>query len=193
MKINSAMAVRLEIGPNREWQFVVRDDVGQPEDQELGSGSRFFRWLGRRYSSIRQSMASTKKSWLKAVDGAIGRLESQIEPMETLLMQSRKADSIALAHPPEINSSLVARRFRRRVRRSLRKCSRGILINVLLLPVTAAMTPLPGPNVFFGWNAFRLISHYLAREGGKRILRGECPIEASPMSTPSETVSPFSA
>jgi hypothetical protein len=54
---------------------------------------------------------------------------------------------------------------------------RWLLVNIMLLPVSSIMMLLPGPNVFFGWNAFRLISHHLAREGGKRVLNGQCNLE----------------
>ncbi len=179
MKPNNRLSIRLEVGPDRQWRFVVREEALTPQEEE-GARSRFLRWLAHRYRSIRRDMSSTNRGWLKALDATLGRLESRIDPIETLLMQSRKAGSIFLSHPQGIRSPLVERRFRRAVRRGLRRSSRGILLNLLLLPFTAAMTLLPGPNVFFGWNAYRLISHYLAREGGRRIVGGDCVIGAAP-------------
>lgn len=149
----------------------------------MGPANRFIRWLTERYRLIRVGMAKTEIRWLRGMDAVLAKLESQIDPMETLLRQSRKVSSIAISHPPELSSSLVERRFKRFVRRRVAKCLRGVWLSLLLLPLTALMTLFPGPNVFFGWNAFRLVSNYLAREAGKRILRGECTIELNPQAT----------
>lgn len=180
MSGTSRLVVRVENVSNREWRFVARDDTRVGGDEETSSASRFLRWVSRRYQSVRQSLARTNRKWLKALDAGLGRLESQIDPMESLLKQARQVDAITLHHSAQIPSPLVERRFRRAVRRTLRTCSRGILFNMLLLPVTGLMTFVPGPNVFFGWNAFRLISHYLAREGGRRIMKGKCVVLAVP-------------
>lgn len=47
--------------------------------------------------------------------------------------------------------------------------TRWLYINTALLPVTAAAAVLPGPNVFFAWNAFRLFGHYQARRGAEEM------------------------
>jgi hypothetical protein len=43
--------------------------------------------------------------------------------------------------------------------------TRWTYINLALLPLTACAFILPGPNVFFAWNAFRLYGHDQARRG----------------------------
>lgn len=40
-------------------------------------------------------------------------------------------------------------------------------INVALIPITAAMGVLPGPNLFLVYNAFRLYSRWRALKGGQ--------------------------
>ncbi|MCS6911971.1 MAG: hypothetical protein RMK29_01280 [Myxococcales bacterium] len=48
---------------------------------------------------------------------------------------------------------------------------RGLLLNLLLLPLSALLTVVPGPNVVFFWNAYRLVGHALALRGIRRTLR----------------------
>ncbi|MBI4468294.1 MAG: hypothetical protein HY650_03120 [Acidobacteria bacterium] len=180
MKAVLRQRIRLDIDPDRRWQFVALKEPSAPGEEAGETGNRFLRWLVNRYTKIRQGMASTDQRWLKGVDAALARLESRVEPMETLLMQSRKAAVVSIHHPAGITPSLVERRFRRLIRRGVRKSKRGILINLAVLPFCLVMSLFPGPNIFLGWSAYRLFSHYLAREGGKRILSGQCPIETVP-------------
>lgn len=42
---------------------------------------------------------------------------------------------------------------------------RWLILNVMCLPLSAAMAVLPGPNVFVVWNGFRVYSHMQARKG----------------------------
>ncbi len=49
--------------------------------------------------------------------------------------------------------------------------SQRVLLFALLVPVTAAATILPGPNIFLAFVAYRLLGHYQAREGANELAK----------------------
>ncbi len=185
------MNIRLCIDPQNQWNFQAEpeggaegylthpEDRGRPPDSDafaipgilLG---RLWRWISTEYQRVRRVIeTSDRMAWARHL---LERLEARRDPSELLLRQMRTAPEIVLLHPGSLSASLVRRRFLRFLRRRARAHARGIVLNAVLLPVTAAMAILPGPNVFFAWNAYRLIAHVLARQGARRVLRGECPL-----------------
>ncbi len=186
------MKVRLHVSPTNEWAF--RADPEPPErpeslfDPEGGRGlpgvlgrilGRFGRRLGAEYHHMRRAIEETER--LRWIRNLIRWLEARSDPSEPLLRGLRGASEVDLYYPASLSAALVRRRFLRFLRRRYRAHTRGIVINLVLLPVTAALAILPGPNVFFGWNAYRLIAHYLARQGARRVMRGECPMRLHPV------------
>jgi hypothetical protein len=182
------MNIRLSIDSRNRWSFHAEpeeDRGGLSEDREgipIGDAplisrsvlGRLWRWLSAEYQRVRRVIETSERlAWGRRL---LERLEARRDPSEPLLRQMRTAPEIVLLHPEGLSASLVRRRFLRFLRRRARAHTRGIALNVVLLPVTAAMAILPGPNVFFAWNAYRLITHILARQGARRVLRGECPL-----------------
>ena len=67
---------------------------------------------------------------------------------------------------------------------------RLLACSVLCLPITAAMTIVPGPNVFFAYNAYRTYRHFLAWRGCIWIAAVEaCSTANSKVSSPSSSTS----
>jgi len=164
----------------RCWFRLAAHPLDQPPDPNIESKHWFLRKLEGAYQTTLRAIESAESGlmlWLKKL---IQYLESKIGLEEAVMKQLRKADVVEVVHPPQYQEKWVRRHFRRFTRRQLHYHQRWLVINFLLLPLTGAMMVLPGPNVFFGWNAFRLISHYLAREGGKRVQRGLCQIRFVP-------------
>lgn len=103
-------------------------------------------------------------------------LERFVHPDEALLRAIGVAESIEIVYPEGVSARFVERRWRRMLRGRRLKHSRGIVLNLCLLPVTAAATVIPGPNVFVAWNGFRLYSHVMARRGADRVLDRKLPL-----------------
>jgi hypothetical protein len=143
---------------------------------------RFLRKLESIYESSMQALDNADRGVLLHIKKLIRYLESHIGAEEPLMKQLRKADVVEIVYPPQSQEKWIRRMFRRFIRKQLRYHERWLVINFLVLPLTGVMMVIPGPNVFFGWNAFRLISHYLAREGGKRVQSGQCEIQLEPQS-----------
>lgn len=150
---------------------------------DLEPRHRFLRRLKSAYEATRGAIDRAHGGLLLPVQRLIRYLESKIDPHETLLIEVRKAQAVEIVYPPPLGEKRVRRFFRRFINCQVRYHGRWMIINFLLLPLTGALTVLPGPNVFFGWNAFRLVCHYLAYDGGRRVQRGQCQVRFVPDQT----------
>lgn len=177
--------VLVEIQNNRPCRFylppVAQDQV---RASDIESRHWFLRKLEAAYESTRRAIDSAENGLLRWLRKHIEYLESQVDPAESLMRQLRGADIVELVHPSQFEHKKVRRFFRQFVRRRLLYHRQWLLINILALPLTGLMMFIPGPNIFFGWNAFRLVCHYLARDGGKRFVRGHCEIQFVPQKSP---------
>jgi hypothetical protein len=173
------MRIWLRLDSRQRWSFQA-----EPEGEEemrspahvLSQGliGRLWQRLLAEYHHARRAIETTERmAWIRVL---LRKLEARVDPSESLLRRMRTAAEIVLLHPDSLSAPLVRRRFFRFLRRRARAHARGVVLNALLLPVTAAMAILPGPNVFFAWNAYRLIAHLLAWRGARRVLRQECPV-----------------
>jgi hypothetical protein len=177
------MKIFVEVKDKRHWRFYMELD---PADQALTPNIEPKHWFLRKleevYETTRRAIEHADNRIVLRLRQVIRYLESRIDPNESLMKRLRKAEVVEIIYPAPFKESLVRRRFLRFIRRQSRHHQRWMIINFLLLPVTGAMMLLPGPNVFFGWNAFRLISHYLAREGGQRVKAERCQLRFVPKS-----------
>jgi len=175
------MRIYLTITEKHRWLFFA-DNSPLVQFPRAGVESRnwFLTKLVAISLNIRRAIEEAQSPLMVKVRQGLKYLESRIDSAERMMMQMRKRKLIEIVYPASLKDQLVRRRFIRFVRRRTRHHTRWLAINVLLLPLTAIMTPIPGPNIFFGWNAFRVISHYLAREGGKSVLRGNCQLVLIP-------------
>lgn len=82
--------------------------------------------------------------------------------------------TVCVVSPTNPATPLDLRRGQRYLRRALLRCKRRHLLwaiaNLLLLPLSALLTVLPGPNVFFFYNAYRLLVHLLCLRAAKSLL-----------------------
>ncbi len=169
--------VRTEKG---RWTFAAESPLPTASDVEAGSG--LWIWLARISREVRASLDHRAGPVGRILRRILARLQAHISPEETMLKQMRKETAVDVIYSETLKEDVVRRRFLRFLRRRVRSHTRWLVINFLLLPLTGVMMILPGPNVFFGWNAFRVISHHLARQGGLRVLRGEVSLSFIPAS-----------
>jgi hypothetical protein len=175
------MRILVEVRDKRHWRFYEESRVvDQPEAPGIEPRHWFLIKLEVAYENTKRASDQADSGFLFRLRQVIRYLESHISPNESLMKRLRKADVVEVVYPAKFKESLVRRRFLKFIRRQGRHHLRWLILNALLLPITGAMMFLPGPNVFFGWNAFRLISHYLAREGGRRVHTERCQLRFIP-------------
>ena len=168
------MRIWLRLDSRQRWSFQAEPEGEEQMRPPTSALARLWQRLLAEYHHARGAIETTERmAWIRAL---LRKLEARVDPSESLLRRMRTAAEIVLLHPDSLSAPLVRRRFFRFLRRRARAHARGVVLNALLLPVTAAMAILPGPNVFFAWNAYRLIAHLLAWRGARRVLRQECPV-----------------
>lgn len=148
-------------GPGR-WTFTP----AEAEQDRSGRLLRLRRWLeARKDGPLPQD--GYLIGWMLRLVAWLARNQ---DPAEPLLRRLATADLEEVCCP--MSQQRRARRllglFLRRKRALHRK---GLLLNLLLLPLSTLLTIVPGPNVVFFWNAYRLVGHALALRGIRRTLR----------------------
>ncbi|RMG53285.1 MAG: hypothetical protein D6723_07360 [Acidobacteria bacterium] len=175
--------IRVDVRGRRPFFSLSPPEPAELSVPDLEPQRWFLRKLKSTYEATRRAIDRADGGLLLPVQHLIRYLESKIDPHESLLIQLRKAQVVEIIYPPSLGEKRVRRFFRRFINCQVRYHGRWMIVDFFLLPLTGAMAILPGPNVFFGWNAFRLICHYLAYDGGRRVQRGLCRIRFVPDQT----------
>jgi len=109
----------------------------------------------------------------------VSALQRQVDPTESLLKslarwhganEARQRTEIEVLFPAKLSVHQVRSALPQLVAARTRQHQYLLCGSALLLPVTLAMGFLPGPNVFFAWNVYRLYSHFQALRGGRIFL-----------------------
>ncbi len=89
---------------------------------------------------------------------------------ERALKKARNAEMTDILYPSSMGEEEAMQQFKIRVRHEMRHHLIWLLIDFpLLIPAALAMV-IPGPNIFFLFWAIRILGHYHAWDGGKRLL-----------------------
>lgn len=179
----NCIRIRVDVRDRRPFFSLFSPEPAEFSVPDLEPQRWFLRKLKSAYETTRRAIDRADGGLVLPVQRLIRYLESKIDPHESLLIQLRKAQRVVIIYPPSLGEKRVRRFFRRFISCQVRYHGRWMIIDFFLLPLTGAMAILPGPNVFFGWNAFRLIRHYLAYHGGRRVQRGLCQIQFVPDQT----------
>eukprot|EP00455_Lapot_gusevi_P045734 TRINITY_DN5896_c0_g2_i10.p1 TRINITY_DN5896_c0_g2~~TRINITY_DN5896_c0_g2_i10.p1 ORF type:complete len:258 (-),score=43.92 TRINITY_DN5896_c0_g2_i10:276-1049(-) len=109
-----------------------------------------------------------EKSLLGRVRTVVHKLENQIDPREQWIRAIKSDRDLVFQYP----SSLTLDRVRKEVDHFLSQRQqyhlKYMIASTVLLPFTLLMGILPGPNVFFAWNAYRWWCHYGCWQGTRQ-------------------------
>jgi hypothetical protein len=162
----------------RHWEFYPEDQIDEAIDEaDSDEAVGVLRWIQRKSARAWRSVAHAEEGIGRRLRGFIETLNSRVDPTEPMLRRIRKADHVQVTYPSGISPQYVRRRLRLLLRHKTSTHRRWLYINAAILPVTAAMGLLPGPNVFLAWNGYRLYSHLRALHGGQKVLSGQVPVE----------------
>lgn len=170
----------------REWIFYAEPQKAmalvEADPPATDFKGRFWQRLQKTYSeSLIYIQTSPRPFWVW-VRKMLAWLEKLIHPSETLMRALVGTEQIEFIYPANVSYRFVERKWRRFLRYCARRHKRGVILNLILLPFTAAATILPGPNVFVAWNGFRLYSHIMASRGAERGLQKQISLKFSPTS-----------
>ncbi|HQR39578.1 MAG TPA: hypothetical protein PLF26_14400 [Blastocatellia bacterium] len=175
----------------RHWEFYPEEQFDESlDDAEPVEGGGMLRWLQRTSARAWRSVATAEGGFSLRLRRMIERLNSRVDPTEPMLRRIRQADKVQVTYPSGISAHYVRRRLRLLLLHKTSTHRRWLYINAAILPVTAALGLLPGPNVFLAWNGYRLYSHLRALHGGQKVLNGQVPVEFVPDADLNELLSP---
>jgi len=92
---------------------------------------------------------------------------------ERALKKARSAESVIVFHPAQLGPEEARRTFEKRLREEVRRNLMWTFIDIPLLVPAVLAAFFPGPNVFFVLWAVRILGHYHAWQGGKRLLEAD--------------------
>ena len=99
------------------------------------------------------------------------KLEDRIDPLERMVKALNGSDSFRVHYA---TSGLAENQFRDFLRGQVVKHTAWLFVDAALTTVAVAfawvLVPIPGPNIFFYYPALRLMSHYRAMTGARRVL-----------------------
>jgi hypothetical protein len=175
----------------RHWEFYPEDEQEELFDEEADEGrGGFVHWLSKTSARAWHTVHNAESGMLGGVRRVLDRLHSRVDPTEPMLHRIRKARRVEVLYPSGISPNYARRRLRLLLLHKTAEHRRWIVINALLVPVTMAMTIVPGPNVFLAWNGYRLFSHIRAWRGGQRILTDQVEIAFTPSDELDELLAP---
>jgi hypothetical protein len=87
---------------------------------------------------------------------------------QRLLWHLRHHTSALLHHPPDMTGERALELMRVSMTRDRERHFRWLLIDAVLLILSAALVIVPGPNVLGYYFAFRVVGHYLSWKGAKQ-------------------------
>lgn len=176
------------VAHGRRWGFLLRDRTLAEAPAEDPSAP----WLNRRLQRLLRELAAFEATppsgrisdWLRQ---ALHWLRARTDPHEPLLLRLRTAKIADIRYPDSAGARRAHRVLRWFLRAQLGRLRLGIVLNLLLLPLTAVLTLVPGPNVFLFWNGYRLVIHVLCARGARRALLA---LHEPPATSPAQGMQP---
>lgn len=167
----------------RHWEFYpdeqADDTLVDPDADTAQKG--WLPWLRRKITRTWQAVERPRPDGTKSrVRRILDTLNAKVDPTEPMLRRFRKANEVVVTYPSGISPQYARRRLRLLLLNKTATHRRWMIINAMMLPLTAAMTIVPGPNVFFAWNGYRLLAHLFALRGGQRVLTAQVPVAFLP-------------
>jgi hypothetical protein len=86
---------------------------------------------------------------------------------QRLLWRLRKETELVLHHPDDLPEDTAIANARAELQREADRHMRWVIIDGVLFTASAALVLVPGPNVVGYYFGFRLVGHYLSRQGAK--------------------------
>lgn len=138
-------------------------------------------WLERQHRRWLTSLRQAENSIGATTRRVEGWLEKRVPPDEALLRSLRDVNEIEILHPTTISEKEAARAWREYLARARNRHLRWLLIDLLIVPLTLLLMPLPGPNFIGYWLVYRAICHALALFGARRALNAEASWRLTPI------------
>lgn len=96
---------------------------------------------------------------------------NQVQVTASIGSSDRHTDHVILLYHPSSLSSPISSYLQPYLSSRLSHHTLWSYLCIVLLPLSACAAILPGPNIFFAWNAYRLYGHYKAKKGVEQMIQ----------------------
>ena len=122
-------------------------------------------WIESRYRSLQNALSAAESGIGLHMRRAWRWLHKRTPLDEALLRSLRAASSIELFYPSITAEETARAQWVDYLARRWRRHVFWFIGNLLIVPATVLLTPVPGPNIIGYWFAYRAICHLLALLG----------------------------
>jgi hypothetical protein len=106
--------------------------------------------------------------WIRQVTRRMMRWVAESIAEQRLLWNLRRHESATLNHPDDMTADAALGVMRQQLSRDFDKHRYWLVIDSLLLALSALLILIPGPNILGYYFAFRVVGHYFSLRGAKR-------------------------
>ncbi len=160
-------------GDRYELYFEAPADV-EPVVEDTGRSS----WWSSMTARFRAMLAEAEEDRRQREDGgaparqglwrAMLRRVAEAVAEQRLLWHLRSATAARLLYPDDLAADRARTVLRETLRADFEKHRRWLVIDALLLVISAPLTVIPGPNVPALYFSFRVVGHFLSMRGAGR-------------------------
>jgi hypothetical protein len=163
------------IGGDRYELYCEVPDTAPEPDAPAARG--FFHRLKAKFHEVvaeaereRRMVAAERpqRGWLGRLRARAMRLVAESIAEQRLLWHLRRQADASLLHPDDVDASHAIGVLRKQLSRDFDKHQFWLIFDALGLLVSFVLVPIPGPNLFLYYFAFRVVGHYLSLRGARQ-------------------------
>lgn len=109
-----------------------------------------------------------RRGWLGRLRSRSMRWVAESIAEQRLLWHLRRQPHASLCHPDDMDGTLAIEIMRKQLGRDFDKHQFWLIFDTLGLIVSFILVPIPGPNLFLYYFAFRVVGHYLSLRGARQ-------------------------
>jgi hypothetical protein len=109
-----------------------------------------------------------RRGWFGRLRARVMRFVAESIAEQRLLWHLRGQAHASLFHPDDVDTAAAIATMRKQLGRDFDKHRFWLIFDTLGLLVSFVLVPIPGPNPFLYYFAFRVVGHYLSLRGARQ-------------------------
>lgn len=121
-----------------------------------------------RTDSASESEKSAKGKFVRLMKSGYHAGTAKRNRSEKLLKEMTALSQITVHYPANLSDHDAREIYDYLIQSQIKKHKRWLIVDGALLPVSAILTLVPGPNVLMAYLAWRTLTHYKTKKGGEK-------------------------
>lgn len=130
----------------------------------------------------RTENTARESNWARRMRARMVRWMAAAIAEQRLLWHLRRQQRVTAFHPDDLSETQAMTIVRDTLKRDMSRHRRWLVIDLVGFVISILLVPIPGPNLFFYYFAFRVVGHHLsvrgARNGLERVAWQICASES---------------